>query len=130
MRCVEYAPGREMCFGLCMPGFEPFPEGTEGNECRLQFTEDMLREFFVLFSVILYLIKDGRFDVRDNEPVEVVEKGSLDELSAQSGALFGAQLPGHLVPEQGGYDHLVPLLVNFQEIPGSQFVIPAQEIGS
>ena len=130
MRGVEYTASRDMCFGLCMPGFEPLPEGTEGDECGLQLAEDMLREFFVLFPVILYLIKDGRLDIRDNEPVEVVEEGPLDELSGQRGALFGAQLPGHLVPEQGGHNHLVPLLVDFQEIPWPQFVIPAQEIGS
>lgn len=59
MRGVEYAAGSEMCVGLCMPGFEPLPERTEGDESRLQLAEDMLREFFVLFPVILYLIKMG-----------------------------------------------------------------------
>ena len=83
-----------------------------------------------MLLVGLDAVEDGRLDIGYDKSVEIIENSALDNFKAYAPLLLGWQIFRVLLPEQEGHDHLMRLLVEFEELGVAQLVVPAPHVRS
>ncbi|KAF5031868.1 hypothetical protein DSECCO2_623300 [anaerobic digester metagenome] len=128
---VEDAPRRGVGFGHGEVGRKPAPEVVaELAHARLELPEHPGRQLRVMVGVGLDLVENRRLDVGDDQPVEVLEQPSLNDLEPQRQFFGLAQMGAVALVEHPGDHHLVGLLVHLHEVHGAVFVVPAFHEGT
>ena len=119
---------RAFFIGVQMPCAHALPERAEGGQRRGEPLQNVLRERAELAGVGLDFVKDGRLDVRNDGPVEIVEKTAFNNFCRQGHAPGRVGLTGVFVPEHAGKQHFVGLLVDLKQFHGAQLIVPAQQV--
>ena len=97
---------RAFFIGVQMPCAHALPERAEGGQRRGEPLQNVLRERAELAGVGLDFVKDGRLDVCNDGPVEIVEKTAFNNFCRQGHAPGRVGLTGVFVPEHAGTVHL------------------------
>jgi len=122
---AEDAPGQTVALGLGEIGPQAVPERlAEFPHPGFELVVDPGGQLAVMGGVGLDLVKNRRLDIRDDEPVQIVEQAPLDDLQAKGQTLgLGQGLAVKLV-KHPGHRHLVGLLVHLHEFHAPVLVIP------
>ena len=88
MGCSEYAPGKLVFVTFQMPAAHALPEAAQRLQHRLKPVQHIFRELSVMVGIFLDLVKNRRFDVCDDETIEVVEKSALNDVTGQGNAFL------------------------------------------
>ena len=80
------APRKRVVIRAGVPLAHAFPKGAKRRKRRLKPVEHVLGQLAELFGVFLDSVVDGRLDVRDDEPVEIVKQPALNDFCCKRGA--------------------------------------------
>ena len=112
-----------------MIAYESLPEiFVQRMDARLEFLQRPGGEFGVVLLVGLDAVEDGRLDVGNDKPVEIIENAALDDVYSHAAVFFFRKMLRILLPEQKGRDHLMALLVQLEKLHGPELVVPAPHV--
>ncbi len=125
VRGVQDAASEALVLGLHEILVEPVCKiVTQGQNAGTQLVDDPVGKCPVIVGIFLDAVEDGRLDVRDDEPVEVVEETAFDDGFTQCALAGHVKIAGIEQEEEPCHDHLVRLLVDLDEFHGAEFVVP------
>ena len=131
MRGAQNAVGKPVRLfgGPLVITHEPLPEIlVQRTDARFKFLQRPGGELGIVFLVGLDAVKDGRLDVGNDKPVEIIENAAFDDVDSHAAVLFFRKMRRILLPEEEGHDHLVGLLVQLEQFHGPELVVPAPHV--